>query len=92
MLHARLQKAGYEFRPGGPRGSYAPLTLLFHLSLNHSAKIIPVTRSDPLSVGMTSEFVATAVPWESKPKLTTTSLVLLTYFLLMLGRPRARGA
>ena len=92
MLHARQQKAGYEFRPGGPHGSHAPLTLLLHLSLYHSAKIVPVTCSDPLLVEMTSEFVATAVPWESKPKLTTTSLVLLTYSLLMLGRPRARSA
>ena len=92
MLHARQQKAGYEFRPGGPHDSHAPLTLLLHLSLYHSAKIVPVTRSDPLLEEMTSEFVATAVPWESKPKLTTTSLVLLTYFLLMLGRPRARSA
>lgn len=30
MLHARQQKAGYEFRPGGPHGSRAPLTLLLH--------------------------------------------------------------
>lgn len=81
-----------EFRPGGPHGSCVPLTLLFHWSLYHSAKIVPVTRSDPLSVEMTSEFAATAVPWESKPKRTTASLVLLTYFVLILGRPRTRSA